>query len=351
MAHVHGQHAADVARVRVHEDAAGARQRRSMRRQQRGADHAGRAARHVDVAEAALVGQVAAARQQRGGGGFAGERGDGRFVHQRRDVEVVEPDLAGGFAADAGEQARLGRQQGQRVRGAHQRARRGAGVGEQAGGHVDAQDGRRHFVQDLDGRGERALRRARLADTQQGVDAQVQPRTLACVGQVVTQADAGVARLRQCPGRVRRQRTAGMPHQADAHVDAGTVQPGGQHQAVAAVVARPGRDPGPARAGRDRARETQQRHARARHQRVRRQGGGRAPFDAPRCRVVEQRHVGVALEQAAGHGHRGPSGGISAGVAGRGRRPRPVRARRQSACTAAPRPPGSAPSHDARVRR
>ena len=142
------------------EHAAGTRGQCGARRQQRGPGHARRPADHGKIAEAALVAgmaprcqghaQIVGACQARAG-----------WQRARGHPQVVEPDLSGMVAPVGGEQTRLERQQRHRVGGPHRKsAQLLSGIGVQARGQVHREHRGGHLQQPVDGRGDRALRRA-----------------------------------------------------------------------------------------------------------------------------------------------------------------------------------------------
>ena len=165
----------------VQPDAAGACRMRRAGGEQRAAGHAGRAADHRHVAVAALVrawrrrGRTPATRAVPVSQA-SGVRAD------RRDAEVVEPDLAGQLAAAAGVQAGLGGEQGEGVAGADAARRRAVGGASPAGWPVSASspEGRstastgqgRAFSASIRRRDGTAWRAAD-AEAEQGVDGEV----------------------------------------------------------------------------------------------------------------------------------------------------------------------------------
>ena len=140
-------------------------------REQGGAGHARSAADHRHVAVAALVGCMQASGRRR----RTAEPG-ARFL-DRCNTQIIPPHRTACIAAVRCEQARLQRQQAQRLRGANTRrvavsdAKRVAGVGIQSGWDIDRNHlPRRPRIQLRHPTGHDAVQRPHVADAQQGVD-------------------------------------------------------------------------------------------------------------------------------------------------------------------------------------
>ncbi len=189
-----------------------------------------------DVAEAALVGVVAAGRQVLRKAVGRPEAGGGSREQPWCDAEWLDPHLARMVAAIGRVQARLVAQEGDGVGRPHRDAvgtDHGAGVGIQSARHVQRQDRAVKFVERGHQLAVLALDRAREADAEQAVDDQPPLRIR---GQHVDEADRAVAcafvRARRL---VRGRALAGRVEHG--RIDARVGEDGRHFQRIAAVVA------------------------------------------------------------------------------------------------------------------
>ena len=124
----------------VDEDAARAGGVRGARREPRGAGHAGRAADDGDVAEAALVRGMAPRRGRAAGSPLPTSQASASVAASPSTPRRAQPDRPAWSRPAAGEEARLGRDQRQRVVGDDAGgAERLAAIGVEPGRHVDGE--------------------------------------------------------------------------------------------------------------------------------------------------------------------------------------------------------------------
>ncbi len=262
--------------------------------------HARRATDHGHIAEAAFVRRVWTTAQRgcaavtRAG---AGNRGHGCTcgVH----LQGVQPDAAGRVAPVRREQARLEREQAEcRVR-PHNGTRAVTGVGVQARGHVDGQDGGAGAIHVGHPRGHTAFGWAGGTDAEQRVQAQVIGRR----GRVCKH-DAGVCRTLP-------RRSGGgaggvdLAKPGDNGRCAAALQAGRGLQPVTAVVAGAGRHPHGLRMRGDGQRQPGAGVAGTLHQGVGRHLCQGDVFDTAGRRHVEQGPWGRRVDGAQGFGHGG----------------------------------------------
>ena len=210
----------------------------------------------------------------------------------------------------ASEQAGFERQQRQRVGGPHGvGAQALAAVSAQAGGQVDRQHRCAAGIQPAHRLGHLAIGRAVGTQAQQRVDGQIgglvvgliaaliarlitrlidRPGTVAIAAQPRRDRHPGLPRLRQRLLGIGRQ-PAGIAEQADPHRQPLLLKMAGGHQPIAAVVARPGRNPDPPRLRCDGQRQPGNAQAGGRHQRVGGGTGQRRLFNLPAGRAAKQR--------------------------------------------------------------
>ena len=267
--------------------------------QQCGTRHARRAPHDGHVAVAAFVRGMQSwppARAAPIGGNRRSSPGKRGVL--KAHLQVVEPDPACRVPSHRREQARLEREQAQRVLRLHMDLRGLSGVGIQAGGHVDGQDPCTAAGHMGDPVGHRAGRRPTGTDAQQGVDAEVGGRRW-CGGE----RHPRVAGAAPCGGSIAAGR-GGIAQPGHHRRLAHALQLGGGFEPVAAVVSGARCDPDGTGMGSDRQSQPGDGEAGPLHQGVGRHAGQREAFDPARGRHVEQRPAQAQVDRmgACGHG-------------------------------------------------